>query len=225
MSSDSSSSDRHVKCPRCGKPSLFTAENASRPFCSERCKLIDLGQWAEEKYAIPTKPAMDADSEPDEDSEPIDNDPEAASSGENPPIHWIFFRWPIESSRASILLRTTTIAGAGAPLMGPNEFLASFGACNFKRSNMNKAELIDLISSETKSTKAQAERMLDATLDCIKKTVKKGDEVKLVGFGTFTKAKRKARMGRNPQTGKSIKIPATWFPKFRPGAEFKSIVR
>jgi DNA-binding protein HU-beta len=90
---------------------------------------------------------------------------------------------------------------------------------------MNKAELIDLISGETKTTKAQAERMLDATLDCIKKTVKKGDEVKLVGFGTFTKAKRKARMGRNPQTGKSIKIPATWFPKFRPGAEFKSIVR
>lgn len=90
---------------------------------------------------------------------------------------------------------------------------------------MNKAELIDLISEETKTTKAQAERMLDATLDCIKKTVKKGDEVKLVGFGTFTKAKRKARMGRNPQTGKSIKIPATWFPKFRPGAEFKEIVR
>jgi DNA-binding protein HU-beta len=90
---------------------------------------------------------------------------------------------------------------------------------------MNKAELIDLIASETKVTKAQSERMLDATLDCIKKTVKKGDEVKLVGFGTFTKAKRKARMGRNPQTGKSIKIPAAWFPKFRPGAEFKQIVR
>lgn len=90
---------------------------------------------------------------------------------------------------------------------------------------MNKAELIDLISGETKTTKAQAERMLDATLECIKKTVKKGDEVKLVGFGTFTKAKRKARMGRNPQTGKAIKIPAAWFPKFRPGAEFKSIVR
>ena len=90
---------------------------------------------------------------------------------------------------------------------------------------MNKAELIDLISGETKMTKAQTERMLDATLETIKKTVKKGDEVKLVGFGTFTKAKRKARMGRNPQTGKSIKIPAAWFPKFRPGAEFKSIVR
>lgn len=90
---------------------------------------------------------------------------------------------------------------------------------------MNKAELIDMIAADTKVTKAQAERMLDATLECIKKTVKKGDEVKLVGFGTFTKAKRKARMGRNPQTGKSIKIPASWFPKFRPGAEFKSMVR
>lgn len=90
---------------------------------------------------------------------------------------------------------------------------------------MNKAELIEKVSSETGMTKAQTERMLDKTLDIVKKTVKKGDEVKLVGFGTFTKAKRKARMGRNPQTGKSIKIPATSYPKFRPGAEFKDIVR
>jgi DNA-binding protein HU-beta len=90
---------------------------------------------------------------------------------------------------------------------------------------MNKAELIESIANETKMTKAQAERFLDTTLETIKKNVKKGDEVKLVGFGTFTKAKRKARMGRNPQTGKSIKIPAAWYPKFRPGAEFKSIVR
>ncbi|MCM2281371.1 MAG: HU family DNA-binding protein [Bdellovibrionaceae bacterium] len=90
---------------------------------------------------------------------------------------------------------------------------------------MNKAELIEKVSSETGMTKAQTERMLDTTLDIVKKTVKKGDEVKLVGFGTFTKAKRKARMGRNPQTGKSIKIPATSYPKFRPGAEFKDIVR
>ena len=85
---------------------------------------------------------------------------------------------------------------------------------------MNKAELIETLANETKLTKAQTERMLDATLECIKKTVKKGDEVKLVGFGTFTKAKRKARMGRNPQTGKSIKIPASWFPKFREIADF-----
>jgi DNA-binding protein HU-beta len=90
---------------------------------------------------------------------------------------------------------------------------------------MNKAELIEKVAGETGLTKAQTEKMLDTTLDQIRKAVKKGDEVKLVGFGTFLKAKRKARTGRNPQTGKTIKIPATFFPKFRPGAEFKSIVR
>jgi DNA-binding protein HU-beta len=90
---------------------------------------------------------------------------------------------------------------------------------------MNKAELIEMIAKECSLTKAQTERVLDVTMETIKKTVKKGDEVKLVGFGTFTKAKRKARMGRNPQTGKAIKIPATSYPKFRPGAEFKDIVR
>ena len=90
---------------------------------------------------------------------------------------------------------------------------------------MNKSELIEYIAGECKMTKAQTERMLDATLETIRKSVKKGDEVKLVGFGTFTKAKRKARVGRNPQTGKAIKIPAAWYPKFRPGAEFKQIVR
>jgi DNA-binding protein HU-beta len=90
---------------------------------------------------------------------------------------------------------------------------------------MNKAELIESVAKETNNTKAQAERMLDATMDIIRKSVKKGEEVKLVGFGTFTKAKRKARTGRNPQTGKAIKIPAAWYPKFRPGAEFKNLVR
>jgi DNA-binding protein HU-beta len=94
-----------------------------------------------------------------------------------------------------------------------------------KEYSMNKAELIETIAHDTKMTKAQAERFLDTTLECIKKTVKKGDEVKLVGFGTFAKAKRKARMGRNPQTGKAIKIPAAWYPKFRPGADFKELVR
>ena len=90
---------------------------------------------------------------------------------------------------------------------------------------MNKAELIEKIAEETKTTKAHVERVLDCTIDNIRKSVKKGDEVKLVGFGTFTKAKRQARMGRNPQTGKAIKIPAAWYPKFRPGAEFKSLCK
>jgi DNA-binding protein HU-beta len=90
---------------------------------------------------------------------------------------------------------------------------------------MNKAELIDAMASTTKASKAQCESILDSALDTIKKHVKKGDDVKLVGFGTFTKAKRKARVGRNPQTGKAIKIPASNYPKFRPGAEFKHIVK
>ena len=59
----------------------------------------------------------------------------------------------------------------------------------------------------------------------IKKAVKKGDDVTLVGFGTFTKSKRKARTGRNPQTGKEIKIPAMTVPKFRAGREFKLFVK
>lgn len=90
---------------------------------------------------------------------------------------------------------------------------------------MNKAQLVEKIAHQTETTKAQTERMLDATVDIIRKSVKKGDEVKLVGFGTFTKTKRKARTGRNPQTGKAIKIPAAWYPKFRPGSEFKSMVK
>ncbi len=90
---------------------------------------------------------------------------------------------------------------------------------------MNKAELIEKIATETKNSKAHTEAVLDCAIDTIRKAVKKGDDVKLVGFGTFTKAKRKARTGRNPQTGKPIKIPASWAPKFRPGAEFKNLVK
>jgi DNA-binding protein HU-beta len=74
-------------------------------------------------------------------------------------------------------------------------------------------------------SKAQTENVLDWTLDAIKKAVKKGDDVRLVGFGTFTKGKRKARKGRNPQTGKTITIPASNYPKFKAGREFKSMVK
>jgi DNA-binding protein HU-beta len=94
-----------------------------------------------------------------------------------------------------------------------------------RRTNMNKAQFIEKIAAETKMPKAQCENIVDCFMTNVKKTVKKGDDVKLVGFGTFTKAKRKARMGRNPQTGKSIKIPAAWAPKFRAGAEFKHLVK
>lgn len=90
---------------------------------------------------------------------------------------------------------------------------------------MNKQQLIEKIAADAGMPKAQCENLLNHCFDTIKKTVKKGDDVKIVGFGTFTKAKRKARTGRNPQTGKMIKIPAAWAPKFRAGAEFKEMVR
>ncbi len=90
---------------------------------------------------------------------------------------------------------------------------------------MNKQQLIEKIAEEASLSKAQTEYVLNLALDNIKKAVKKGDDVKIVGFGTFTKNKRKARTGRNPQTGKAIKIPAAWYPKFRPGAEFKNLVK
>jgi DNA-binding protein HU-beta len=89
---------------------------------------------------------------------------------------------------------------------------------------MNKAQLIEKVAAETKTTKAQAETVLDRTLEVIKKAVAKGDDVKLVGFGTFSRGKRKARSGRNPQTGATITIPACKVPRFKAGKEFKSIV-
>ena len=89
---------------------------------------------------------------------------------------------------------------------------------------MNKAELIERVAKHTDTTKAQTERMLDATLETIRKTVKKGDEVKLVGFGTFTKQKRKARKGRNPQTGKTIQIAAKKVVKFKAGSDLGKAV-
>lgn len=90
---------------------------------------------------------------------------------------------------------------------------------------MNKSQLVESVAEQTKLTKTNIEETLNTALDLIKKSVKKGDDVTLVGFGTFTKSKRKARMGRNPQTGKEIKIPAMTVPRFRPGKEFKETVR
>ncbi len=90
---------------------------------------------------------------------------------------------------------------------------------------MNKAQIVDQLAKSHTIPKTQAEAMLNTTLDLIKKAVKKGDVVTLVGFGSFFKAKRKARKGRNPQTGAELKIPAHNVPKFRPGMEFKKAVK
>ena len=90
---------------------------------------------------------------------------------------------------------------------------------------MNKAQIVEQLAKTHDIPKTQAESMLNSTLDIVKKAVKKGDVVTLVGFGSFYKAKRKARKGRNPQTGKEIKIPAHSVPKFRPGMEFKKMLK
>ena len=89
---------------------------------------------------------------------------------------------------------------------------------------MNKAELIDAISAESKLTKADSARALDAFVNATSKALKKGDRVALVGFGSFSVAKRAARTGRNPQTGKAIKIAAKKVAKFKAGADLKKTV-
>jgi DNA-binding protein HU-beta len=90
---------------------------------------------------------------------------------------------------------------------------------------MNKSELVEAIAKHTQSTKADTERMIDAFVDVVSKNIKKKEGVKLVGFGTFAVSNRKARVGRNPQTGEEISIPARKVPVFRPGKELKDHVR
>ena len=89
---------------------------------------------------------------------------------------------------------------------------------------MNKAELIEAIANTTKMTKADSGRSLDATIEAISKALKKGDRLSLVGFGSFSVAKRSARLGRNPQTGKEIKIAAKKVVKFKAGTELATNV-
>ena len=89
---------------------------------------------------------------------------------------------------------------------------------------MNKAELVDAIASKTGSSKKAAEASLNATIEAISASLKKGDKVQLVGFGSFEVRKRAARKGRNPQTGSEIKIPASKAPVFKAGKALKETV-
>ena len=89
---------------------------------------------------------------------------------------------------------------------------------------MNKADLIEAVAGVT-STKKEAAAAVDCVLDAIAKALKKKEDVTLVGFGTFTVKKRKARSGRNPQTGEKIKIKAKSVPAFRPGKALKDAIK
>jgi len=90
---------------------------------------------------------------------------------------------------------------------------------------MTKAELIVSIGKEAKIPKASAGKALNAFSNTVMKALKKGDKLTLTGFGTFSVAKRRARIGRNPQTGKEIKIAATRVAKFKAGNLLKSAVK
>lgn len=90
---------------------------------------------------------------------------------------------------------------------------------------MNKSELIDAIAESADLSKAAAGRALDGAIDAISGALKSGDQVTLVGFGTFSVKERAAREGRNPQTGATIQIKASKSPAFKAGKTFKDAVQ
>ena len=89
---------------------------------------------------------------------------------------------------------------------------------------MNKTELIDAVANSADLSKADATRAVDAVVDNITETLRKGDSVTLIGFGTFEVRERAARAGRNPQTGETIQIKASKAPAFKAGKAFKDAV-
>jgi len=89
---------------------------------------------------------------------------------------------------------------------------------------MNKTELIDAVASQADLSKADAKKAVEAFVDTTTKALKKGDKIALVGFGSFSVNQRAARDGRNPQTGKTIKIPAKNVIKFKAGADLNTAV-
>lgn len=90
---------------------------------------------------------------------------------------------------------------------------------------MNKSELVDSMASAAGISKAAAEKSLTGFLDAVTNALSSGDKVTLVGFGTFSVTKRAARQGRNPQTGKAIKIPARKVARFKPGSKLADAVK
>ena len=89
---------------------------------------------------------------------------------------------------------------------------------------MNKQDLVATVADAADISKAKAALAVDAVIDAIKSSLKGGDDVRLVGFGTFSVSERAATTGRNPRTGEPIKIPASKQPKFKAGKELKEAV-
>ncbi|GJL84910.1 MAG: transcriptional regulator [Micavibrio sp.] len=89
---------------------------------------------------------------------------------------------------------------------------------------MNKQDLVAKVAKQADISKQKAAETVDAVIDAIKASLKKGDDVRLVGFGTFSVAQRAATTGRNPRTGEPIKIPASKQPKFKAGKDLKEAV-
>lgn len=89
---------------------------------------------------------------------------------------------------------------------------------------MNKSEFVDAVADEAELSKADAGRAVDAMIEAVKKALKKGDTISLVGFGTFQVRKRAARQGRNPRTGETINIGASNIPSFKAGKALKDAV-
>ena len=89
---------------------------------------------------------------------------------------------------------------------------------------MNKGELIDAVAAKAEVSKKDADAIVSATVEAIMEAVAKGDKVSLVGFGSFEPRERKAREGRNPKTGETLKIAATTVPGFSAGKGFKQLV-
>ena len=89
---------------------------------------------------------------------------------------------------------------------------------------MNKAELVAAVADKAELTKKDAEKAVKAFVDVVTEELKKGEEVQVVGFGTFKVTDRKSREGRNPKTGEVIQIPASKTPSFTAGAELKKSV-
>jgi DNA-binding protein HU-beta len=106
-------------------------------------------------------------------------------------------------------------------LFGVWRFFPQF---TFGSAAMNKNELIAKVAKDTRLTRGEAGEAVEATIENIMRALRQGDDVRLIGFGTFTVTRRKAGEGRNPQTGKTIKLPASKRTKFKAGKRLKEAV-